>query len=114
MSYGKFLDFFKEQFGGSLKLLKIIDLYNMLHGKKQIKKEKTTLPTEVLSQYCISETEKMFKFDDEHMDAMLADLCNHIPDQDIPLLTKIQTEQETKVSSLFSCSASFIKQKYKQ
>lgn len=88
------LDFFKEEFGGSLKLLKIIDLYNMLHGKKQIKKEKTSLPIEVLSQYCISETEKMYKFDDEHMDAMLADLCNRIPDQDIPLLTKIQTEQE--------------------
>ena len=88
------LDFFREEFGKSLKLLKIIDLYNMLHGKKQIKKEKTALPAEVLSQYCISETEKMFKFDDEHMDAMLADLCNRIPDQDIPLLTKIQTEQE--------------------
>lgn len=88
------LDFFKEQFGGSLKLLKIIDLYNLLHGKKQIKKEKATIPIEVLSQYCISETEKMYKFDDEHMNAMLADLCNRIPDQDIPLLTKIQTEQE--------------------
>ena len=87
------LDFFSE-FGKSLKLLKIIDLYNLLHGKKQIKKEKTTIPAEVLSQYCVSETEKMYKFDDEHIDAMLADLCNRIPDQDIPLLTKIQTEQE--------------------
>jgi DNA polymerase-3 subunit alpha len=88
------LDFFKEQFGGSLKLLKIIDLYNMLHGKKQIKKEKNTISVEILEKYCISETAKMYKFDDEHMDTMLADLCNHIPDQDIPLLTKIQTEQE--------------------
>jgi DNA polymerase III alpha subunit len=88
------LDFFKEEFGGSLKLLKIIDLYNELHGKKQIKKEKTSLPTEVLEKYCISETAKMYKFDDEHMDTMLAELCNKIPDQDIPLLTKIQTEQE--------------------
>lgn len=88
------LDFFKEEFGKSLKLLKIIDLYNMLHGKKQIKKEKTTLPTEVLSQYCLSQTEKMYKFDDEHMDAMLADLCNRIPDESIPLQTKLKTEQE--------------------
>ncbi len=88
------LDFFQEQFGGSLKLLKIIDLYNLLHGKKQLKKEKTTLPTEILSQYCISETEKMYKFDEEHMNAMLADLCNRIPDQSIPLQTKLQTEQE--------------------
>jgi DNA polymerase III alpha subunit len=88
------LDFFKDEFGGSLKLLKIIDLYNLLHGKKQIKKEKTTIPTEMLSQYCISETEKMFKFDEEHMDAMLADLCGRIQDQDIPLQTKLKTEQE--------------------
>jgi DNA polymerase-3 subunit alpha len=88
------LDFFKEEFGGSLKLLKIIDLYNMLHGKKQIKKEKNTIPVEILEKYCISETAKMYKLDDEHMNAMLADLCNRIPDQDIPLLTKIQTEQE--------------------
>lgn len=88
------LDFFKNQFGGSLKLLKIIDLYNTLHGKKQIKKEKATIPTEVLSQYCLSETEKMYKFDDEHMNAMLTDLCNRIPDQSIPLQTKLQTEQE--------------------
>ena len=88
------LDFFKNQFGGSLKLLKIIDLYNTLHGKKQIKKEKATVQAEVLSQYCISETEKMFKFDDEHMDAMLTDLCNRIPDESIPLQTKLKTEQE--------------------
>ena len=88
------LDFFKEEFGGSLKLLKIIDLYNTLPGKKQIKKEKNTIPVEILEKYCISETAKMYKFDDKHMDTMLADLCNQIPDQDIPLLTKIQTEQE--------------------
>ena len=88
------LDFFKEQFGKSLKLLKIIDLYNMLHGKKQIKKEKNAIPVEILEKYCISETAKMYKFDDERMDAMLAELYNQIPDQDIPLLTKIQTEQE--------------------
>ena len=62
--------------------------------KKQIKKEKTTIPAEVLSQYCVSETEKMYKFDDEHMDAMLADLCNRIPDESIPLQTKLKTEQE--------------------
>lgn len=88
------LDFFKDEFGGSLKLLKIIDLYNELHGKKQIKKEKTSLPIEALEKYCISKTAKMFKFDDEHMNVMLAELCNQIPDQDIPLQTKLKTEQE--------------------
>lgn len=88
------LDFFQDQFGNSLKLLKIIDLYNELHGKKQIKKEKATIPVEILSQYCVSETEKMYKFDDEHMNEMLAYLCKRIPDESIPLQTKLQTEQE--------------------
>ena len=74
--------------------MKIIDLYNLLHGKKQIKKGKTDLPIEILEKYCISETEKMYKFDDEYMDAMLSDLCTRIPNTDIPLQTKLQTEQE--------------------
>ena len=87
------LDFFSE-FAKSQKLLKIIDLYNLLHGKKQIKKGKTDLPIEILEKYCISETEKMYKFDDEYMDAMLSDLCTRIPNTDIPLQTKLQTEQE--------------------
>lgn len=87
------LDFFSE-FGKSQKLLKIIDLYNLLHGKKQIKKGKTDLPIESLEKYCISETEKMYKFDNEHMDAMLANLCNRIPNTDIPLQTKLQIQQE--------------------
>lgn len=88
------LDFFSE-FAKSQKLLKIIDLYNLLHGKRQIKKEKTELPVDVLEKYCVSETAKMYKFDDEHMDAMLSELCNNIPNQDIPLQTKLQTEHET-------------------
>ena len=87
------LDFFSE-FGRAQRLLKIIDLYNMFHGKKQIKKDKITLPIEMLSKYALSETDKMFKFDDEHMNAMLSELCAMIPDTDIPLSTKLQTQQE--------------------
>lgn len=87
------LDFFSE-FGKAQKLIKITELYNELHGKKQIKKDKTSLPIELLSQYAISETAKMYKFDDEHMDDMLSDLCSRIPDTDIPLQTKLQIQQE--------------------
>lgn len=87
------LDFFSE-FGKAQKLIKIVDLYNMLHGKKQIKKEKTTIPAEMLSKYALSETAKMYKFDDSGMDNMLSDLCGMIPDTDIPLQTKLQTQQE--------------------
>ena len=88
------LDFFSDEFGKAQKLLKIIDLYNTLHGKKQIKKEKTTIPADVLSKYATSESEKMYKFSDEGMSAMLTELCNLIPDTDIPLQTKLQTQQE--------------------
>ena len=87
------LDFFSE-FGKAQKLIKIVDVYNALHGKKQIKKDKTNLPTEILEKYAVSETAKMYKFDDEHIDTMLADLCSKIPNTDIPLQTKLQTEQE--------------------
>lgn len=87
------LDFFSE-FGRAQRLLKIIDLYNTFHGKKQIKKDKIILPIEMLSKYALSETDKMFKFDDEHMNAMLSELCAMIPDTDIPLNTKLQTQQE--------------------
>lgn len=87
------LDFFSE-FGKPQKLIKTVDLYNQFHGKKQIKKDKITIPLDMLSQYCISETEKMYKFDDEHMDSMLADLCSRIPDTDIPLQTRLQIQQE--------------------
>ena len=87
------IDYF-SCFGRAQRLLKIIDLYNMFHGKKQIKKDKITLPIKILSKYALSETDKMFKFDDEHMNAMLSELCAMIPDTDIPLSTKLQTQQE--------------------
>lgn len=87
------IDYF-SCFGRAQRLLKIIDLYNMFHGKKQIKKDKITLPIKILSKYALSETDKMFKFDDEHMNAMLSELCAMIPDTDIPFSTKLQTQQE--------------------
>ena len=87
------LDFFSE-FGKAQKLLKIIDLYNALRGKKQIKKDNTAIPIEILGKYCVSETAKMYKFDDENMNTMLTYLCSCIPDTDIPLQTKLQTQQE--------------------
>ena len=88
------LGFFKEQFGGSLKLLKIIDVYNLLHGKKQLKKEKITIPTNILEKHCVSQTAKMYKFDNKHMDTMLAEVCNSIPNTDIPLRTRLEAEAE--------------------
>ena len=85
---------FFEEFSGSQKLLKIAMLYDKYHGKKVIKKDKTDLPIEFLQKYAISETEKQFKFDEVSMDKLLSDLCEQIPDKDIPLQSRLQAELE--------------------
>lgn len=85
---------FFEEFGGSQKLLRIAELYDTYHGKKIIKKDKCNLPIELIEKYIDSETEKQYRFTPEGMDALLADLCNRIPDKDIPLQTRLQAERE--------------------
>ena len=85
---------FFEEFSGSQKLLKIATLYDKYHGKKVIKKDKTDLPMELLQKYAIAETEKQFKFDDTSMDNLLSDLCEQIPNKDIPLQSRLQAEVE--------------------
>ena len=85
---------FFEEFSGSQKLLKIAMLYDKYHGKKVIKKDKTDLPIELLQKYAIAETEKQFKFDDTSMDNLLSELCEKIPNKDIPLQSRLQAELE--------------------
>jgi DNA polymerase-3 subunit alpha len=85
---------FWEEFGGSQKLLKIAMLYDKYHGKKIIKKDKNDLPIEFLQKYCVSETEKQFKFDEVSMNNLLSELCNQISDKNIPLQTRLQAELE--------------------
>lgn len=85
---------FFEEFGGSQKLLRIAELYDTYHSKKIIKKDKCNLPIELIEKYIDSETEKQYRFTPEGMDALLADLCNRIPDKDIPLQTRLQAERE--------------------
>lgn len=87
------LDFFSE-FGKTLKLLKICDLYDMLGGKKIIKKDKCMLPEDLVQKYAISETAKQYRFDEESMDAMLKEFISMIPDTDIPLRTRLEAEAE--------------------
>lgn len=87
------LGFFKR-FGGSQKLLSIAELYDTYHGKKIIKKEKLTLPTELIEKHMDSATEKQYRFTPEGMDALLSGLCEQIPDKDIPLSTRLQAELE--------------------
>ena len=83
-----------EEFGGSLKLLKMAEIFDKYHGKKVIKKDKTNLPIEFLQKYCVSETEKQMKFDETSMNNLLVTLCDNIQDGDIPLQTRLKNELE--------------------
>lgn len=83
-----------EEFNSALKLLKICDLYDLYHGKKLLKKDKLNLPIDLVQKYAISETAKQYKFDPEHMDAMLREFISLIPDTEIPLRTRLEAEAE--------------------
>lgn len=87
------LNFFSE-FGKTLKLLKICDLYDMFGGKKIIKKDKCILPEDLVQKYAISETTKQYRFDEDGMDAMLKEFISMIPDTEIPLRTRLEAEAE--------------------
>lgn len=87
------LGFFKK-FGGSQKLLRIAELYDTYHGKKILKKEKLSLPVELVEKYMDSATEKQCRFTPEGMDALLGELCEQVPNKDIPLQTRLQAELE--------------------
>ena len=83
-----------NQFGQTLRLLKIYDIFNLYHGKKIIKKDKLTLPLELVQKYTISETAKQFRFDEDSMNSMLRELIKMIPDSSIPIRTQLEVQQE--------------------
>jgi DNA polymerase III alpha subunit len=85
---------FFEEFGKTQKLLSIAELYDTYHGKKIVKKEKCKLPIEIIEKHMDSSTEKQYRFTPEGMDALLAELCEKIPDVDIPLQTRLKSELE--------------------
>lgn len=87
------LNYFSE-FGGSLKLLKITELFDKYYGKKIIKKEKCDLPIDVIEKYAASQTEKQYRFEPEGMLALLSELCNRIPDETLPILAQIDAQKE--------------------
>ena len=87
------LNFF-EEFGKTKKLLRIAELFDLYNNKKIIKKDKNTLPLEIIQKYAISETEKQFRFEPEGMTLMLTELCSLVKDEELPILTRINAEQE--------------------
>ena len=84
------LDYFSE-FGTIGKLLKYIDIYNELYGKKMIKKDKEYLVKRIyLSGFCTKETEKQYSgFDSERCLRELWRLMEK-DNQDIPFRDKIK------------------------
>ena len=87
------LNYFSE-FAGSLKLLKIAELYDKYYGKKIIKKEKCDLPIDVVEKFAASQTEKQYRFEAEGMLALLSELCESIPDETLPILSQIEAQKE--------------------
>lgn len=87
------LNYFSE-FGGSLKLMKIAELYDQLYGKKIIKKDNCKLPIEVVAKHAAAETEKQYRFEPEGMLALLSELCDMIPDEDLSILAQIDAQKE--------------------
>ena len=87
------LNYFSE-FSGSLKLIKIAELFDKYYGKKIIKKEKNDLPIDVVEKYAISQTEKQYRFEQDGMLALLAELCDRIPDEQLPILAQIDAQKE--------------------
>lgn len=89
------LDFF-EQFGSINYLLYAIDTFNKFYGKKNISKSKIdddNLRT-TIEKFASSETEKMFKFDEEHMNAMLKYLFINADVKECTLSDKIKYQIE--------------------
>ena len=87
------LGYFAE-FGKTLKLLKLCDIYDMYNGKKVLKKDKINLPIELVQKYAISETEKQYRFNEESMGNLIREFANMVPDTEIPLRTRLEAELE--------------------
>lgn len=87
------LGFFSE-FGKTLKLLKIAEIYSTYNGKKVLKKDKLNLPLALVQKYAVKETDKQFRLEPEGMDALLREFCDMIPDEDIPLRTRLEAQME--------------------
>ena len=87
------LNYFSE-FGGGLKLLKIAELYDTYNGKKVLKKDKLNLSIEIVTKYAASETEKQYRFEAEGMSAMLSELCDMVPNQELDLLVQINAQKD--------------------
>ena len=84
------LGFFRE-FGKSKKLLEIFKLYIAYGTKKQISKDKISLPEETVLKYATA-TSKLYKV--FNMNGLLSEMCSTIEDKSISLSEIITAEIE--------------------
>ena len=86
------LGFFSPEFGTIGTLLRSVEMYNSYGSKTILKKDKCTLPAELLSKYC-TETEKQWRGQDQ--DGFIKELCGMIPKNCyVPLQSIFQWQQE--------------------
>lgn len=88
------LDFFSE-FGDANKLLNVIELFEALHGKKNISKEKLPklgIDQDVIRRYAAKETEKMYTGVD--VDGLVSEMEGLIKYRPRTLADKITSQQE--------------------
>lgn len=88
------LDFFSE-FGDANKLLSVIDLFEALHGKKNISKEKIPklgIDQDVIRRYAAKETEKMYT--GVNVDGLVSEMEGLIKYHPRTLADKITSQQE--------------------
>lgn len=87
------LDYFKE-FGNSLYLIKLCEIYDAYYGKKQLAKDKINLPLDLVQKYCVSETPKRYNFDEQSMINLLKEYATQIPNTDLPLSAKLTAQKD--------------------
>lgn len=86
------LGFFSPEFGTIGTLLRSVEMYNSYGSKTILKKDKCTLPTELLSKYC-TETEKQWRIQDKN--GFITELCGMIPKNcSVPLQSIFNWQQE--------------------
>lgn len=86
------LGFFSPEFGTIGTLLRSVEMYNSYGSKTILKKDKCTLPTELLSKYC-TETEKQWRIQDKS--GFITELCGMIPKNcSVPLQSIFNWQQE--------------------
>ena len=86
------LGFFSPEFGTIGTLLRSVEMYNSYGSKTILKKDKCTLPAELLSKYC-TETEKQWRVQDQ--DGFIKELCGMIPKNcSVPLQSIFNWQQE--------------------